>query len=143
MREALIDANVLVRYLTDEPRELADRATGLMEAAEQSRVPILVASVTVAEVVYVLGRVYGWERQETSARLLELIGAGIFTLLEHEPIVQALIWFKDIPRVNFADVYLGALANARDRSPVMSFDRAMRHIPGLTVVADAAELSAN
>ncbi len=43
MREVVLDANVLLRYLTDQPRELADRVAGILEAAEQERIVLLVA----------------------------------------------------------------------------------------------------
>lgn len=62
MREALLDANILLRYLTDVPRDLADRVAGILERAEDSGTDLVVAPLIFAEVIYVLQSVYGWSR---------------------------------------------------------------------------------
>ena len=58
MPEALVDANLLLRYLTNEPRRLADRAAATPQGAEQQRTALVVTPLTLAEVVYVLASVY-------------------------------------------------------------------------------------
>ena len=57
MREA-VDAHILLRYLTEEPRDLADRVAAVLEAAERRRIGLVVAALTVAEGVYLLESVY-------------------------------------------------------------------------------------
>src|SRR5437870_4293081 len=49
MPEALVDTNVLLCFLTDEPRERADRVEAILEAAERLRVDLVVASPILAE----------------------------------------------------------------------------------------------
>ena len=64
MNEVLVDANVLLRYLTVSPRHLADRAAILLETAERLRCTLVIPPLIVAEVVYILGSVYEWPRRE-------------------------------------------------------------------------------
>jgi predicted nucleic-acid-binding protein len=135
-REAVLDANVLLRYLTDEPRELADLAAGILEAAEARRVALVVASLTLAEVVYVLGSVYHWSRNEIAERLLDLLSASALVVLEQDAIVQALEWYRDVPGLHFADAYVAALALIRGHGMVISFDRALRRVADITLVQD-------
>jgi predicted nucleic acid-binding protein len=135
--EALVDANILVRYLTNEPPEQADRAADLLRAAELIGVELGVASPTVAEVVYVLETVYAWERTRISDLLLSFIGAQVVTILEHDAVVQALIWYRNIHRLDFEDAYIAAVATSRRHRTVVSFDPHLRRIPGLRVLSSS------
>ena len=135
-REAILDANILLRYLTDEPRELADRAAGILEAAEARQAALVVASLTLAEVVYVLGSVYHWSRNEITERLLDLLSASVLVVLERDVIVQALQWYRDVPGLHFADAYVAALALARGHGMVISFDRGLRRVADIILVQD-------
>ena len=59
----LLDTNILVRHLTGEPTDQADRATTLLRNAESLELPSLI----VAELVYVLESVYEQTRSQVAA----------------------------------------------------------------------------
>lgn len=140
MPEAVLDANILLRYLTDEPRALADRVAHILEAAHRQRIGLVVTSLTLAEVVYVLESVYRWERKSIAERLLALIEADVLQFVEHDTVVQALVWYRDHAAVHFADAYVAALAVAQGHGVVISFDRGLRRVPGVTLVQAPADL---
>ncbi len=140
MREAILDANVLLRYLTDEPRDLADRVAAILETAESQRIPLIVAPLTLAEVVYLLESVYHWPRKEIAERLLDLISASVLTVLEQDTLSQALTWYRDLRGLDFADGYVAALAASRGQGQVISFDRHLRRVPGITVIQDPTQV---
>lgn len=140
MNEAILDANVLLRFLTDEPRDLADRAAAILDLARSRRTTLLVTSLTLAEVVYVLDSVYGWERATIVERLIELISADVFWFPEEEILRRALAWYRDVSRVHFADAYVAATAMTRSNRVVISFDQGLKRIPGLTIVHDVEDL---
>lgn len=52
------DANVLLRFLTGEPRDLAEKAARLMARAERGEVVIVLAPLVIAEVIRVLKSFY-------------------------------------------------------------------------------------
>jgi predicted nucleic-acid-binding protein len=140
MPELLVDANVLLRFLTDEPRDLADRANAVLEAAERSHVDLIVSPLIFAEVVYVLESVYTWQRAAIAHRLLDLVSAGVLLILERETINQSLRWYRDVAGVDFADAYVAASAATRGHGRVLSFDRHLRRLPGITVLSEAGEI---
>lgn len=140
MREAVVDANVLLRFLTDQPRDLADRAVVLFETAEREDVALVIPPLIVAEVIYVLQSVYAWNRSRIAPVLLELVSAQVLNFLESGVIVQALEWYRDISGLSFADAYIGALARARGGSGVMSFDRGLRRVPEIAILDDPSRL---
>lgn len=140
MREALLDANILLRYLTNEPRELADPVAEILEAAHEQRTLLVVTTLTLAEVIYVLESVYRWDRATIADRLLELIAADLFTFPEHDVVIQALTWYRAHPVVRFGDAYVAALAVVRGHGQVISFDRGLRRVPGIVLVQEPAQL---
>ncbi len=137
MVDVVLDSNILLRYLTDEPPELAERAARLLEVAEDRRLRVIVAPLTLAEVVFVLESVYAWKRREIADRMLALVSASVFEFLERDVISQTLAWYRDVGAVHFADAYVGALAANRS-GMLASFDRAVKRLPGVRV-ADTAE----
>ncbi len=135
MREAVVDANILLRFLIDEPRDLADRVVAIFETAERRHVALVVTALTLAEVVFVLESVYKWERRTIAERLIELISASVLHIAEQNTLVQALAWYRDIGSLHFADAYIAAVAAAaQGHGAVISFDRALRRVPDLTLV---------
>jgi predicted nucleic acid-binding protein len=139
--EAIVDANILLRYLTDEPRELADRASNILDRARSHRIALLVTSVTLAEVVCVLESVYGWERETIADGLTDLLSADILKFPEEEILIQTLAWYRGIPSLHFADAYVAATAMAREHGTVLSFDRGLKRISHVTVIEHAEDLT--
>jgi predicted nucleic acid-binding protein len=141
MREAIVDANVLLRFLTNEPRELADRAALLLEAAEERNVDLVVPALILAEVVYVLESVYSWPRTDIAARLLDLIGSEVFVVPERAAVIQSLLWYRDVTGIHFADAYLAGVASDRGDACLLSLDRRLQRIPGIRLVRHPDELA--
>jgi predicted nucleic acid-binding protein len=138
--EAIVDANVLVRFLTEDPPAMAERADAVLQAAEERGVDLLVTPVTLAEVVFVLESVYGWKRRNIVDGLTNLFAADTLAIAERSVIEQALEWYAALPAVHFADVYICAVARQREHGRVISFDHAMRRVPGIRVIKTEADI---
>ena len=132
--EAILDSNILLRYLTDEPRQLADRAAAILEEAEANRLALIVVPVVLAEVVYVLEKVYRWGRPDIANRLLELLSASVITFLDSDAVTQTLIWYGEIAGLDFADAFVCATAIVRGHGVVVSFDHDLERLDGVKVV---------
>jgi predicted nucleic acid-binding protein len=121
MKALLLDANVLVRFLTqDDPRQ-SPAATALFEKAERREITLHLDGLAVAEAVYVIIGRYGRSRTDVANVLLALVqNAGIETV-EADIVTDALRRFAGF-NVDFADAWLAARA-ARDNRAIASFDR--------------------
>jgi predicted nucleic acid-binding protein len=121
MKEFLLDANVLVRFLVqDEPRQGA-AASALLEKAERREIVLHLDGLAVAEAVYVLVGRYGRSRAEIADALLSIIQNGGVETIETDIVADALRRFATV-NVDFADAWLAARAALLDL-PVASFDR--------------------
>ena len=119
---------------------MAERADAVLRAAEEGGFDLVVTSLTLAEVVFVLESVYGWKRRDVTAGLKGLLAAEALVVTERSVIELALEWYAALPAVHFADAYVCAVAAGRGHGRVVSFDHAVRRVPGIHAIRDAADL---
>ena len=117
---ALVDTSVLVRYLTGEPPDQAERATALIEGDQELCVPV----IALVETAYVLSTVYGVERARVVDVLIELLARVNITTheLSRERAAEALGLCRHSRRVSFADALIWAAAVSVD-AEVFTFDQ--------------------
>ena len=127
MTRLWIDANVLLRFLTGEPKELAGKAASLMGRAESGEVTLVVSPLVVAEVVWVLKSFYRHSLEEIAGVLVPLMSADGVEVEDRETLTQAIELARD-KNVDFVDAAL-ALQAARRGEPVCSFDEDFKRLP--------------
>lgn len=116
-----VDANVLLRFLTGEPPELAERAERILERGEEGELTLRVHPVIVAETVWVLRSFYKRTAEEIAGALVPLFSGHRLRVEDGRVIVAAL---EAMARegVDFADALLAEKAQSQEEG-VASFDR--------------------
>ena len=117
----LVDTNVLARFFTGEPPEMALKARRLVERADKGEVVLVVLPVIVAELFYTLESFYEMERKDVAAKLVAFLQSRGVETVEMERIADALRRCRD-RGAHFADAYLAASALSLE-CPIGSFDR--------------------
>ncbi len=117
----IVDANVILRYLLNDHEELSEEAETIIKNNE-----LLVVNEVVAEVVYVLAKVYGVGNKEISDVLLELFGQVGMVLENREVVKEALILFGE-RRLDFVDTLLYAYCKVEGYS-VFTFDKGLNKL---------------
>lgn len=130
MKPLLLDTNVLLRFITGEPADQAEEVAKLMSAADSGQVKLAVLPMVLAEAVFVLTGFYGHSRRAVADVLSHLISSPGFHCEEQERMLQALDLFG-VEKLDFVDCYLAA-ASIGDNRPVVSFDRALAKVDGIT-----------
>ena len=115
-----LDADVVLRYLTDDPPELARRAAVIIDVDDER----WLTDGTIAEVAYVLTRVYGVSRPEVVDALTGFVQRANIRLhaMEKGTVVRALAFCRPSGRVSFADALLWACAQSSGIRQVYTFD---------------------
>jgi len=120
---AFLDTNVLVRHLTGDPPDLAQRATEFLAEAEELLVPDLI----VAEVVYVLESFYEVERPRVAELVRAVVAFPAITVIDQDLLLRA-IEIYEVDRIDFAEAYLVACAERSGIDTVASFDRSIDRV---------------
>lgn len=121
MKDLLLDAKVLVRFLVQDDSKQGTAATALLEAAERGEHRLHLHSLAVAGTVCVLVGRYQRNLNEVMTALLAIIQNSGVETKEAGVVIDALRRFADA-KVDFADAWLAARA-AHLGFGVASFDR--------------------
>lgn len=130
MKLVYVDANVVLRFLSGDPPDMAAQARSLFEAVERGEVTLWIDEIVLAEVVWVLHSFYQHRPEKISRVLQELLShEGIET--EDKPgLLAALTLFAD-RNIDFADALVAVHMGRRGIQEIVSFDRHFDHLPGI------------
>jgi predicted nucleic-acid-binding protein len=120
---AFLDTNVLIRHLTGDPPALARRASAFLATADE----LLLPDVIVAEVVYVLESFYEVERARVAELVRAVIGFPAIVVIDAPLLLRALEVYE-LERIDFAEAYLVASAEASGVGAIASFDRSIDRV---------------
>lgn len=111
---------MVVRYLTDDPPELANLAAKIIDHQDD----LLITDVVVAETAYVLTSVYRLPREVVVDSLVSLLQKRNITPfnIDKDYVLQGLFLCRPSGRVSFADAMIWAAARSSRNSVVYSLD---------------------
>ena len=117
---ALLDTSVVVRYLTDDPPNLADKAASVIDVEDG----LQVTDVVIVETAYVLTTVYQVPREIAVDHLIAFLQReNVSPLgLDKGIVLQGLLLCRPSGRVSFADAMVWAAARSSGTQLVYSFD---------------------
>lgn len=117
----IVDANIVLRYLLNDVEDLSEEAADLLENNE-----VLVLNEVIAEIVYVLEKVYKVEKREISSTLIQLFDYGNLHVNDREIIIEALKAYSEL-RLDFVDTILYAYHKVGNHK-VYTFDKKLNKL---------------
>ena len=128
-----LDTNVLVRLLTaDEPVQL--KAASRLLAAHDGRAgAFFINDMVLVELVWVLGRLYGYAPAEALTAIASLLDSDAFAFEDRDRLGDALGRCK-AQGCDFADTMIALKNAAAGCEHTATFDKAMRGLPGVRLL---------
>jgi len=117
----IVDANIILRYLLNDHDELSVKASKIIENNE-----VLLLNEVVAEIVYVLEKVYNVKNDEIRDTLLDLFNYENISVDEFEVLAEALHLFGR-KRLDFVDAILIAYSKVKGHQ-IYSFDKKLNKL---------------
>lgn len=119
--KVLLDTNILVRFLTRDHEEYYIKSVEIFNQIEAGKMDAMLLDFILAEIVYVLRRVYKVEKEKISWLLKKIL------MYEHIYMNNQLIAFEALDiyankNIDFADAMLCAKKNLEGYE-VISFDK--------------------
>ncbi len=117
-----VDTNILVRLLTnDDPRQ-AQKARAALERAATEQHRIWVSLVVVCELVWVLRRLYGYDKAHVILALTAMLKFAGLELENPRAVKRSLDQLQHSP-ADFSDILLGCLSAEHGAVHVLTFDK--------------------
>lgn len=108
---AFVDTNVLVRHLTGDPPDLAERATSYLGAERE----LLLTDLVAAETVYVLESFYEAPRDLVAQALRSVVAFDSIVCVDPALLLRAIEVYET-DRIDFAEAYLVRVKCLRSNS---------------------------
>jgi predicted nucleic-acid-binding protein len=117
-----IDTNVLVRYLTNDDHEMADRAERLLDHECHPDSQAFINSIVLCETAWVLRRHYRYSKEQIAAVIDALLRAPSFAV-EHGQLVEDALDHYRATGVEFSDAMIGLVNRQSGCAVTATFDR--------------------
>lgn len=117
-----LDTNVIVRYLTEDDEEQADRAAALIEGAVVQGEQLFVAHIVLCELAWVLDRSYRRPRSDIVSAIRGILKSAQ-VLVEDSELVHLALARYESGIAGFADYLIRERASAAGCDEVATFDR--------------------
>lgn len=117
----IVDANLILRYLLQDTEQFIDKANETME-----RCSVFIPNEVIAEVVYVLERVYRVERPQIHDSLRNLLGYSNIATNDRSVLFEALKVYREI-KIDFVDSLLFAYSKVAGHT-VITFDKKLNRM---------------
>ena len=121
-KRAVIDTNLLVRYLTEDDPSKANDVKRLLLRAAQDEIRLLIPSVVIAELVWVLQSFYKLERREIVPLLKAILHTHGVEVSDKAVVSEAIALYRN-GTIDFIDAWIVAFAKAAGVGAVYTFDR--------------------
>jgi predicted nucleic-acid-binding protein len=127
-----LDTNVLVRFLTRDDAEQSSLVDELIETLDAEN-GAFVSRDVMLELVWVLGKGYGYRRAEIARALQALMEAEEFEIEDEAAVHQALDAYAQ-GGPGFADHLILRVARARGCHALATFDRKLAQLDGVRLL---------
>jgi uncharacterized protein len=131
-----IDANVFIRYLTQDDPAKAMASGALIEALARSEDEAMTSEAVIAEIFYVLtSRAhYGLDRADAAERVRPIVLAQGLRLPNKGTVVRGLDVYSTYRALDIEDALSVAHIESAGVSEILSFDRGFDHVEGIVRV---------
>ncbi len=118
MKYALIDTNLIIRYLVnDDP----PKAAAVERLLKQTTCKLVLPDMVFAEIIWVLGSYYQLPKEQIVDKLRALL--QVPSIAGNKAVLDKAVSLFGVQNVSFIDAYLAALAQTDKIQVIYSYDR--------------------
>jgi len=121
MTKALVDANGILRYLTNDLAPHAEKFEKRLDQVKEKNLKLYLLPITIVEVVFHLKNTYKFSYPNTSKIILDFIKSSGIVTRNKDLVIRSLKVFAE-NKIDFVDVYLAEKAKS-EKLKVLSFDK--------------------
>jgi len=133
MKTVIVDANIILRFLVKDNDSYFERSNALFKKVSEGKVQIYISPLIIAEVIWVLYKIYKINKSDITEKLSNLISNNSVIIKEKSIVLKSLKDFSDKNNISFPDAYI-ANTSIDNNMEIYSFDKALLSAyPDLTI----------
>jgi len=126
----ILDTNVLIRFLTNDPKGQALQVENLFKKVEDKS--LIIPDVVFIETVFVLLSVYELPKEEIVEKLSTLVTFPKFDL--GKTLLQKTLDLYGKYSISIVDAYIGAVSNTKPTQTIYTFDKRMQKVKEIKAI---------
>jgi predicted nucleic-acid-binding protein len=125
-----IDANVVLRYLTNDVPDQARQTEELFKRVEEGKEDLFLPDIILADIIWILERYYKQTREDIREWLTAIIGLQGLRLSDKDMSLNALDIYVD-KKIDWSDAFTASQMLQRGITKIYSFDKHFDRIDGI------------
>ncbi|MBT3257850.1 MAG: PIN domain-containing protein [Deltaproteobacteria bacterium] len=125
MEISLIDTNVIIRYLVEDPEKVDMKFRGVFTffpKVENGKVNAELCELVLFEAFFVLTKLYQVPQNEAAEKLFDMVSfMGI--IMPDKPLILSCLEILQSEKIDLVDAYLLALSKKKKLKGIFSFDK--------------------
>jgi len=126
-----VDANILLRYLTNDVPEQVKHVEELLKRVEKGTEDIYLPDIILADIIWVLEGYYKQTREDIREWITAILSLQGLTFSDKDMALNALDIYVD-KRIDWSDAFTASQMLQREMTEIYSFDKHFDKIDGIT-----------
>lgn len=130
MKSKIIDTNIIIRFLIEDPARIAPKFKGIYNffiKLEKKELTVFLPDLVIFEVFFVLTSYYEIDQKTVAVKLTELIMLSGIEMSDKILMISCFEILKQ-KKVDLVDAYICSLAKKRGDDKVYSFDKDIKKL---------------
>jgi predicted nucleic-acid-binding protein len=128
----IIDTNIFLRHFLQDQPDQGSQSSAFFGKIRQGEIEAVLLPTVVLEIVFILERQYRASRENVYAILSEVLELSELKVVDRPQLLDAAHEYRNRRSVSFADAYHCAMARDFHDGVIVSFDRKLSGIDGVT-----------
>ncbi|OIN96232.1 hypothetical protein AUJ66_06935 [Candidatus Desantisbacteria bacterium CG1_02_38_46] len=124
----LVDANVILRYLTEDDKKKADACEKLLERAVDGKEKLFISDMVIAEIIWVLEKIYKYEKDAIRFRIEKILNTPNL-IFQNKNLLEESISLYEEANIDFIDAYHIILMRENNIEEIYSYDTDFDRVP--------------
>lgn len=125
-----IDANLVLRYLTNDVPDQASQTEELFKRVEEGKEDLFLPDIILADIIWILERYYKQTREDIREWLTAIIGLQGLRLSDKDMSLNALDIYVD-KKIDWSEAFTASQMLQRGITEIYSFDKHFDRIDGI------------
>lgn len=128
-----IDANVILRYLTNDVPDQAKQAEELLKRVEAGTEDVFLPDIILADIIWILDGYYKQTREDIREWITTILSLQGLTFSDKDMALNALDIYVD-NKIDWSDAFTASQMLQRGITEIYSFDKHFNRIEGIAKI---------
>ena len=130
-KQRLIDANIILRFLTNDDPEKATACESLLSRVESGQEQVYLPDLIIADIIWTLEKYYRVEKRKIREMMIRILAPESLYCSSKSQVLSALAIYTS-KKIDWTDAFVAAQMIASDLKEIYSYDQDFDRLQDIT-----------